>query len=169
MSAKNDDTEHEAPAGAKKKGGSPAKWAIIALVLGAVGPGVWLYVVPKFVPKSQAAPKDAAHAEPVHEAPPISVAWPPLVVDVHDDQGTVRHVKIIVTLESQDEKLEVESRAYTARGRAHLLGFVRKQKYEDLVDSAKFEGLQTDFTKIIQAQMGAERIPHVWITDLVAQ
>lgn len=59
--------------------------------------------------------------------------------------------------------------AYGARGRSAVLGFVRQQKFEFLVDATKFEELQETLLEILQEKIGEERVRAVWITDLVAQ
>jgi flagellar basal body-associated protein FliL len=104
-----------------------------------------------------------------HEEPPISVSWAPLVVDLRDETGAPRHLKLVITVEVANEKASKEMEAYGPRGRSAVLSFVRQQKFEYLVDATKFEELQEKLLELVQEKIGEERITAVWITDLVAQ
>lgn len=154
------------------KGKSPVVWIVLALVTGVGGAAATYFLAPK-----PAAAESSHHGEeheeeaaPSHkEDPPIVVPWPPLVFDIKDAEGASRHVKLVVTLEVKDDKTKPEAEAFAPRGRAALLGYVRDQKFEVLLEPSKFNDLQATLTKLIQEHMGKGRVTHVWITDLVAQ
>lgn len=101
--------------------------------------------------------------------PPISVSWAPLVVDLRDETGAARHLKLVLTVEVANEKVSKEMEAFGPRARSAVLGYIRQQKFEVLVDATKFDELQTTLLEIIQDKIGEERVSAVWITDLVAQ
>ena len=90
-------------------------------------------------------------------------------MDLRDETGAARHLKLVLAVEATDEKAEKEMEAYGSRGRSAVLGFVRQQKFEYLVDATKFEELQEALLEILQEKIGEERVAAVWITDLVAQ
>ncbi len=169
--------EDEASEGEKKKG--PLLWIILAVVLalGGVAGGIFLgpMVMKPPPPAEGETPEAPAAAEPPkQELPPIVVPWPPLVVDVPDERGGSRHVKLVITLETANEQLEAEISAFAPRGRMAALGFVRSQTYENLTDPAKFDSLQKKITEVVQKTVGKsatgeERVSQVLITDLVAQ
>ena len=175
---KEEATGEEEP---KKKG--PLIWIILAVVLGLGGIGAGIFLAPKFMappPPPPAEEEGAAAAEGDAEAPgdteepPVTVQWPPLVVDVLDEHGGSRHVKITITLEAESEKYEEEIRAFGARGRQAVLGFVRSQKFEDLVGPDKFDELQKKIDSVVKEKIGKdasgkERVQNVLLTDLVAQ
>jgi flagellar basal body-associated protein FliL len=102
------------------------------------------------------------------EEPPLSVEWPPLVVDVKDEGGTAHHVKIVVTIECKDEHSEKAVQGFSHRARAKVLEFVRSQPYEELTDGSKFSELQTKVAKLVKESAG-KNAKNVWITDFVAQ
>jgi flagellar basal body-associated protein FliL len=169
---KKDEASEDAP---KKKG--PLLWIILAAVLGLGGVGAGIFLAPKFMapppPPAEAAVAEPAAKEAVEE-PPVTVQWPPLVVDVRDGHGGSRHIKMVITLEAKNEQLEEELRAFGARGRQAVLGHVRAQKFEDLIDPDKFDSFQEEITKLVQEKIGKsakgdERVQAVLITDLVAQ
>lgn len=157
----------------KKKG--PLLWIILGVVLLIGGVGGGIFLAPKFMaPPPAAAPAAAAEPVPATEEPPITVQWPPLVVDVRDEHGGSRHVKLVITLEASNELHEEAIRAFGARGRQAVLGFVRAQNYEDIVGSDKFEDLQKKIDALVKEKigkdaLGEERVQSVLLTDLVSQ
>jgi flagellar basal body-associated protein FliL len=176
-----DDKKKEASDGEEPKKKGPLIWIILAVVLGLGGVGAGVFLAPKFMTPPPAPAGDAAaeapaepEAKQVSEDPPVTVQWPPLVVDVRDEHGGSRHIKIVITLEAKNEKLEEELRAFGARGRQAVLGHVRAQKFEELIDPDKFEEHQKKITELVQEKVGKnaqgeERVQAVLITDLVAQ
>jgi flagellar basal body-associated protein FliL len=102
------------------------------------------------------------------EEPPLSVEWPPLVVDVKDEGGTAHHVKIVVTVECKDEHSEKAVQGFSHRGRAKVLEFIRSQSYEELTDGSKFIELQAKVAKLVKEAAG-KSAKNVWITDFVSQ
>jgi flagellar protein FliL len=159
--------------GPKKKG--PLLWIILGVVLLVAGVGGGVFLAPKFMaPAPEAAHAAAEHAPATTEDPPITVQWPPLVVDIRDDQGGSRHIKVVITLEAANEVNEQAIHAFGARGRQAVLGFIRAQKFEDIVGSDKFEALQQKIDVLVKEKigkdaLGKERVQAVLLTDLVAQ
>lgn len=157
----------------KKKG--PLLWIILGfvLLLGGVGGGV--LIAPKFgAPPPEANHAVAAEPPAKTEDPPITVQWPPLVVDVRDEQGGSRHIKLVITLEAANEAQKEAIGAFAPRGRQAVLGFIRAQKFEDIVGSDKFDALQKKVDALVKEKigkdaLGKERVQAVLLTDLVAQ
>jgi len=102
------------------------------------------------------------------EEPPLSVEWPPLVVDVRDEGGMPHHVKVVVTIECKDEHAEKAVQGFSFRARAKVLEYVRGQPYEELTDGHKFAALQSEIQKLVKETAG-KHAKNVWITDFVAQ
>lgn len=175
---KSEKTEGEAP---KKKG--PLLWVLLAVGLGVGGTVAGIFLAPKLMqkpPEAAASAEEGAGEETPQEphdaekagtpeVPPITVQWPPLVVDVRDEGGNSRHVKLVITIEVKDEHAKTEVLAYSPRGRQALLAHVRSQSFEDLTDSTKYGAFQTKVTELVKEQVGKKRILNVWITDLVSQ
>lgn len=165
------------PEGEEPKKKSPLLWIILAAVLGVGGVAAGIFLAPKFTKQAAAEGTATAHAAaeaPRQDTPPIVVPWPPLVVDVPDEHGGSRHVKLVITLETANEHLEAEIAPFAPRGRQAALGYVRAQSFENLTDPNKFESLQKKITELVQQHVGKnargeERVSQVLITDLVAQ
>lgn len=107
-----------------------------------------------------------SHAAP--GTPPLSVEWPPLVVDVRDEGGAPHHVKLVITIECADEHAQKSIQGIAHRARAKVLEHIRGQSYEELTEGAKFSEIQTQLTKLIKSVAG-KSVKSVWITDFVAQ
>lgn len=178
--------------------GVPAKKGNRLVVLSAalsvllVGGGLGVFMAPQFIAPSPAQANerggkatksgedDASEdslAEPDAEstssdadlgAPPLSVEWPPLVVDVRDEGGEPHHVKLVVTIECPDENAQKTVRALSHRARAKTIEYIRGQSFEELTEGANFPKIQANLTKLIKGTAG-KSVKSVWITDFVAQ
>lgn len=100
--------------------------------------------------------------------PPLSVEWPPLVVDVRDGGGEPHHVKLVVTIECADENAQKTVKALSHRARAKVLEYIRGQTFEELTEGANFPKIQANLTRLIKSTTG-KSVKGVWITDFVAQ
>ncbi len=169
--AKKKEDDENADEGKK----SPLKWIILGVVLIVVLVGAGIFLAPKFMPPPPTAEAAAPAAPPVEiEEPPVTVKWPPFVVDVRDEQGGSRHIKLVLTLEAKNEAYEEQVRAFGARGRQAVLQHIRGQKFEEITASEKFEELQKSINEVVKESIGkdadgVERVQNVLITDLVAQ
>lgn len=111
---------------------------------------------------------DSSDSHAAAGTPPLSVEWPPLVVDVRDEGGQPHHVKLVITIECADEHAQKEVQGFSHRARAKVLEHVRGQTYEELTDGTKFSAIQAHLTKLIKGVSG-KSVKSVWITDFVAQ
>jgi flagellar basal body-associated protein FliL len=178
----------EKPAAAPKKGGS--KVIVIALtailVAGAAVAGT------VFGPKMLGAKSAEAHEEEgaksskgkskskskKHEAEeedvePTAVAnFQPIVVDVHDNEGVIHHLKVGLTVESAMENAKEAEEAlkhFQPRGREAAIAFLRGREWDEITSSKMFETLKKDLSEKVIESMGEERVSRVLVTDFVAQ
>jgi flagellar basal body-associated protein FliL len=176
----------EKPAAAPKKGGS--KVIVIALtailVAGAAVAGTM------FGPKMLGAKSAEAHEDEApskgkskskskkHEAEeedvePTAVAnFQPIVVDVHDNEGTIHHLKVGLTVESAIENAKEAEEAlkhFQPRGREAAIAFLRGREWDEITSSKMFETLKKDLSEKVIESMGEERVSRVLVTDFVAQ
>jgi flagellar basal body-associated protein FliL len=118
--------------------------------------------------ESEADEDESKKKSSAKEEPPLSVEWPPLVVDVRDEGGAAHHLKVVVTIECKDEHAEKAVQGFSFRARAKVLEYIRGQPYEELTDGHKFAELQTQIQKLVKESAG-KYAKNVWITDFVAQ
>ena len=177
----------EKPAAAPKKGGS--KVIVIALtailVAGAAVAGTMFG--PKMLgAKSAEAHEDEAPAKSSkgkskskkHEAEeedvePTAVSnFQPIVVDVHDNEGVIHHLKVGLTVESGMENAKEAEEAlkhFQPRGREAAIAFLRSREWDEITSSKMFETLKKDLSEKVIESMGEERVSRVLVTDFVAQ
>jgi len=170
----------EKPAAAPKKGGS--KIIVIALtsvlVVGAAVAGTM------FGPKVLGAKTAEAHEEEgakkgkgkkpeeVDVEPTAIVNFQPIVVDVHDNEGAIHHLKVGVTVESAMENAKVAEEAlkqYQPRGREAAIAFLRSREWDEITSAKMFEQLKKELSEKVIESMGEERVSRVLVTDFVAQ
>lgn len=178
----------EKPAAAPKKGGS--KVIVIALtavlVAGAAVAGTM------FGPKMLGAKTAEAHEEEApakgkskskgkskkHEAeeedvePTAIYNFQAIVVDLHDNEGAIHHLKVGLTVESAMENAKEAEEAlkhFQPRGREAAIEFLRSREWDEITSAKMFETLKKDLSEKVIESMGEERVSRVVITDFVAQ
>ena len=176
----------EKPAAAPKKGGS--KVIVIALtailVAGAAVAGT--VFGPKMLgAKTAEAQEDAPskgskgkskgkkHEAEQEDIEPTAVAnFQPIVVDVHDNEGVIHHLKVGLTVESAMENAKEAEEAlkhFQPRGREAAIAFLRGREWDEITSSKMFETLKKDLSEKVIESMGEERVSRVLVTDFVAQ
>jgi flagellar basal body-associated protein FliL len=155
---------------AKKSGSKLGLIAAVVLLVGAAAAG-GLYGGKLM----QHGPAEAKHeAKPAEksgdpsEVPKASAALPPLVVDVHDKDGDIHHVKLAISFEL-GEVPEEEFGKCMPRGREAALIYLRSLSFEEVTDSKQFEKLRKELAERVAEAVGKERVKRVLLTDFVAQ
>ncbi|MCH2109084.1 MAG: flagellar basal body-associated FliL family protein [Polyangiaceae bacterium] len=164
-------TEESTTENGNQKKRSPLLRVALLLVLPVAGLAAGVFLTPLLLPSQAQADSDEALEKdlPEKEEPPIVVNWPALVVDIPDQHGSARHVKLVLSLETNDGQTEKELQAFSPRARQAILGYLRSQKYEELMVGGNLDALQVKLQSIAAQRLGPQRLKHLWITDLVAQ
>lgn len=174
----------EKPAAATKKGGS--KVIVIALtailVAGAAVAGT-IYG-PKMLgaktaeahegnSSSKGKGKGKNNRAEVDDVDPTAVYnFQPIVVDVHDNEGAIHHLKVGLTVESALENAKEAEEAlkqFQPRGREAAIAFLRSREWDEITSAKMFEPLKKELSEKVIESMGEERVSRVVITDFVAQ
>jgi flagellar basal body-associated protein FliL len=93
----------------------------------------------------------------------------PIVVDTRSADGSIRHVKVGLTIELNEATKEAEFKSYVPRAREAAIGYFRTRDFEQLSDPKNFTQVVKDLNKEIIAAVGKKRAKRVVITDFVAQ
>jgi flagellar basal body-associated protein FliL len=158
----------EQKAAPAKKGGS--KVIVIALtsvlVVGAAVAGTVLG--PRFL--GQAAAAHAAEPEKESAGPAGEVVnFQAIVVDIHDKEGVIHHLKVGVAVELAPQKTEADLKNYMPRGREAAIAYLRARDWDDVTSAKLFEGIKKDLSERVIQSIGKERVSRVLVTDFVAQ
>ena len=108
-------------------------------------------------------PKSAAGD--VHEVQNLEA----IVVDSRAADGSIRHIKVGLTIELPETVKEAEIKAYVPRAREAAIGYFRTRDFEQLADPKNFAQVVKDLNKEIIAAVGKKRAKRVVVTDFVAQ
>ena len=92
-----------------------------------------------------------------------------IVVDTRSADGSIRHVKVGLTIELNEATKEAEFKSYVPRAREAAIGYFRTRDFEQLSDPKNFTQVVKDLNKEIIAAVGKKRAKRVVITDFVAQ
>lgn len=92
-----------------------------------------------------------------------------IVVDTRSADGSIRHVKVGLTIELTEAAKEAEFKAYVPRAREAAIGYFRTRDFEQLSDPKNFTQVVKDLNKEILAAVGKKRAKRVVVTDFVAQ
>ena len=124
----------------KKKSKGKLIGIVVAVVLvlgaaagGAVAGGKFLASPPP------AAPTPEKEAKPAEEPISATAKMTPVVVDLRDDSGGTRHLKLVISFELADGVTEEDFKRYAPRGRQAVIRYLRAQKYEKVTDPKHFE------------------------------
>jgi flagellar basal body-associated protein FliL len=92
-----------------------------------------------------------------------------IVVDSRAADGSIRHIKVGLTIELPETVKEAEFKAYVPRAREAAIGYFRTRDFEQLSDPKNFAQVVKDLNKEILGAVGKKRAKRVVVTDFVAQ
>ncbi len=92
-----------------------------------------------------------------------------IVVDTRDATGSIRHIKVGITIELSETTKEADFKAYVPRAREAAIAYFRTRDFEQLSDPKNFAQVVKDLNKELIAATGKKRAKRVVITDFVAQ
>jgi|SRR5688572_16070498 len=99
----------------------------------------------------------------------VSVDIPSVVVDLLDNQGRIRHLKVGLTAELADKVPAEEFRLFIPRGREAALIFMRSLSFEQVADPSHFIAVKDELAKRVTEAVGEERVHRMMLTDFVLQ
>lgn len=112
---------------------------------------------------------DEAHGSSKGPEHIVTVDIPSVVVDLLDNQGRIRHLKVGLTAELADKVPAEEFRLFIPRGREAALTFLRSLVFEQVADPSHFIGIKDELAKRVSAAVGEERVHRMMLTDFVVQ
>lgn len=92
-----------------------------------------------------------------------------IVVDSRAADGSIRHIKVGLTIELSETTKEAEFKAYVPRAREAAIAYFRTRDFEQLSDPKNFAQVVKDLNKEIILAIGKKRAKRIVITDFVAQ
>jgi flagellar basal body-associated protein FliL len=164
-------SEEQAKAAPAKKGGSKVVVIVLTsvLVVGAAVAGTVLG--PRFLGAQVAAAAAHPAESPKDSSGPAGevLNFQAIVVDIHDKEGVIHHLKVGVAIELAPEKTEADLKNYMPRGREAAIAYLRARDWDDVTSSKLFEGIKKDLSERVIQSIGKERVSRVLVTDFVAQ
>jgi len=109
--------------------------------------------------------KPKKEAGDVHEIQGLEA----IVVDTRSADGSLRHIKVGLSIELVEGIKEAEFKAYVPRAREAAIGYFRTRDFEQLSDPKNFVQVVKDLNKEIILAVGKKRAKRIVITDFVAQ
>ncbi len=110
-------------------------------------------------------PETKPKAGDVHEVQNLEA----IVVDSRAADGSIRHIKVGLTIELPEKVKEAEFKSYVPRAREAAIGYFRTRDFEQLSDPKNFAQVVKDLNKEIIGAVGKKRAKRIVITDFVAQ
>lgn len=110
--------------------------------------------------------KDKKPPKPLNIVP---VNFPPLVVDLRDEDGRVRHLKVGLVAELPDEVTPEDFKIVMPRGRAASLSYLRSLTFEEISDPKRYDEIQTELAKRVAEAVGEKRVHRILMVDFVSQ
>jgi flagellar protein FliL len=98
-----------------------------------------------------------------------SVDMPPIVVDLRDGEGRIRHLKVGLTAELGETVTTEDFKLVIPRGREATLGYLRSLTFEEVSDPKQFAVIKDELAKRVIEAVGEERVHRLLLTDFVLQ
>ena len=110
-------------------------------------------------------PKKGEPTADVHEVQNLEA----LVVDSRAADGSIRHIKVGLTIELTETTKEADFKPYVPRAREAAIAYFRTRDFEQLSDPKNFAQVVKDLNKEMIVAVGKKRAKRIVITDFVAQ
>ena len=93
----------------------------------------------------------------------------PVVVDIHANDNTLRHIKVQIAVELPKGKLADEFKKLVPFAREAAISYLRTQEYDRLADPKAFDAIKKELeTEVVEA-VGKREARRVLIVDFVVQ
>jgi flagellar basal body-associated protein FliL len=123
---------------------------------------------------------ESAHESGGHESKPkkkgkgkeekiISVDINPIVVDLRDSDGRLRHLKVGLAAELGETANVEEFKLMSPRGREATLSYLRSLTFEDVADPARYASIKDEISKRMIDAIGTDRVHRILLVDFVLQ
>ncbi|MEO8181215.1 MAG: flagellar basal body-associated FliL family protein [Deltaproteobacteria bacterium] len=99
----------------------------------------------------------------------VSLEIQPIVVDLRDADGRIRHLKVGLAAELADTVNVDEFKLLSPRGREATLSYLRSLTFEDVSDSARYAGIKDEISKRMIDAIGADKVHRILLVDFVLQ
>jgi len=123
--------------------------------------------------KSDKSEKKGAHdSEDGEGATPehiVTADMPSVVVDLRDNDGRIRHLKVGLTAELRDQAAADQFKLVIPRGREAALTFLRSLAFDEVADPQHFVAIKDELAKRVTEAVGEERVHRMILTDFVLQ
>ncbi len=94
---------------------------------------------------------------------------PAIVVDLRDEDGRTRHLKVGLSAELMDEAAVAEFKLVIPRGREAALSYLRSLTFEEIADPKKFNEIKSTLSTRVTEAVGAHRVHRILLVEFVAQ
>jgi flagellar protein FliL len=114
--------------------------------------------------KSKSKGKGKGHDEKV-----VSVDISPIVVDLRDSDGRIRHLKVGLAAELGEAVNVEDFKLVSPRGREATLSYLRSLTFEDVSDPARYASIKDEISKRMIDAIGADKVHRILLVDFVLQ
>jgi flagellar basal body-associated protein FliL len=125
---------------------------------------------------------EGAHESGGHEAKPkpkkgkkghdekiVSVDINPIVVDLRDGDGRIRHLKVGLAAELAETANVEEFKLMSPRGREATLSYLRSLTFEEVADPARYTSIKDEISKRMIEAIGTDKVQRILLVDFVLQ
>jgi flagellar basal body-associated protein FliL len=121
--------------------------------------------------KSEKSEKKSSHGDGESDTPEhiINADMPSVVVDLRDNDGRIRHLKVGLTAELGDKVTPEQFKLVIPRGREAALMYLRSLAFEEVSDPQNFNAIKDELAKRVTEAVGEEKVHRMMLTDFVVQ
>jgi len=151
---------------------------VVLLIGGSVAGAVLgpkLFAAPASEQEGDGANQPKEHADKKKKAEPIaaenivSESLPAIIVDLRDEDGRVRHLKVGLSAELPESVTPEEFRKFIPRARESAVTYLRSLTFEEISDPKEFVRIKTTLSKLVTEALGSDRVHRILLIEFVAQ
>lgn len=171
----SEDSEKAAEAPPKKSKASVVFALVIALITLIGGSVAGAVLGPRLLGTSEghASPPAKGGTDP-HDPTAVvekivSIDIAPIVVDLRDADGRLRHLKVGMAAELPETANLDEFKLVAPRGREASLSYLRSLTFEEVSDPKRYRSIKDELSRGFIEAVGAQRVHRVLLIDFVLQ
>lgn len=99
----------------------------------------------------------------------ISSKFEPIIVDLRDAEGTLRHLKVGLAAELPESVPEEEFKLLQPRGREAAIAYLRTLSFDKATDPKRYPKVKKELSQAVTKAIGKEHVRRLLVVDFVAQ
>ena len=99
----------------------------------------------------------------------FTAEFPSVIVDLRDEDGRTRHLKVGLAAELTNEAAVEEFKLVVPRGQEAALSYLRSLTFEEIANPKMFAEIRSTLSNLVTEAVGEDRVYRILLVEFVAQ